>query len=147
MTRFESRFPELAAELQRAPIAKQRATCLAACEYAIAQTKIEHPLVMEALRKMRVGEVLSDKHERGLEELVEQLDNEYFDLAEAFDEGRASRSDYQKPFAKARAVASVLYACDPNPYNAASEAIYEADAITDQDDPSVLVPMIKAILE
>ena len=147
MTRFESQFPELAAELQRAPIAKQRAACLAACEYAVAQTKIEHPLVIEALRMMCVGEVLSDKHKRELEELVEQLDNEYFDLAEAFEEGGISRSDYQKPFAKARAVASVLYAFDPNPYDAASEAIYEADAVTDEDAPGVLVPTIKAILE
>jgi hypothetical protein len=147
MNRFEYQFPELAAELRRAPLEKQRVACLAACEYAVAQTKIDYPLVMEALAKMRGGEVITDKHKRELEALIEQLDNEYFILAEASDEGRGSSRDYQEPFSKARAVASVLYAFDLNPYEAASEAIYEADAVTDENDPGVLAPTIKAVLK
>src|SRR5690349_15220251 len=102
--RFEYQFPELATELQRAPAAKLRAACLTACEYAVRQAKIEHPLVTDALMKMRAGEIITDKHKRELEALIERLDNEYFDLAEAFDEGCASVSDYQRSFAKARAV-------------------------------------------
>jgi hypothetical protein len=147
MTRFENRFPELAAELHRAPVEKQRAACQVACEYAVTQAKIDHPLVTEARGKMRAGETISYEHRRCLESLIEQLDNEYFDLAVAFDEGNASVSDYQKPFAKARAVSSVLRAFDADPYNAASEAIYEADAVTDEDDADVLVPAIKAVLK
>lgn len=147
MTRFEYQFPGLAAELQRAPIEIQRAACLAACEYAVAQSKIEQPIVLESLRKMRDGKIITDKDKHDLEALVEQLDNEYFDLAEAFDEGRIIMRNYQMLFAKARAGASVLYAFDPNPYEAASEAIYEASAVTDEADARVLITAIMAILE
>ena len=146
MARLESQFPELASELQQASVEKLRAACVAACEYAVAQAQIEHALVMDALGRLRAGEDITEKRKE-LENLVEQLDEEYFDLADAFAEGRASMSDYQKPFAKARAVALLLYAFDPNPCDAASEAIYEAHAVTDEDDPGKLIPAIMAILK
>jgi hypothetical protein len=145
MTRFEYQFPELAAELRRSSVEKRRAAALAACEYAVAQAQIVHPLVMDALSRLRAGEDIGEKR-KDLDNLVEQLDQEYFDLADAFREARAGMSDYQKPFAKARAVASLLYAFDPNPYEAASEAIYEAAAVTDEDDPGKLIPAIMAVL-
>jgi hypothetical protein len=147
MTRFENQFPDLAAKLKQASVEKQRAVCLAACEYAVARAKIEDPLVMEALGKLRAREVVTIKHKRELEALVEKLDSEYFELAGAFNEGRASLDDYQEPFSKARAVASVLYAFHNNAYNAASEAIYEAEAVTDEDALDMLVPIIEAILK
>jgi hypothetical protein len=73
-----------------------------------------------------------------LERLLEQLDNEYFALAEASQEGLAHECDYQKTYAKARAVASVLGAFKPNPYDAACEAIYEASATTEEADDDLL---------
>ena len=51
MTPLEMLSPDLAAKIQRASAAKQRAASLAACEFAIAHAKVEHPLVKQASKR------------------------------------------------------------------------------------------------
>ena len=67
----------------------------------------------------------------GLDTLVAQLDDEYFQLQEAEEEGQASSEDYMRVFGQARAVAAVAFAGGDDPFEAATEAIYEAAATTD----------------
>ena len=145
MTGLEDVSPDLAGKLQWASAAKQRAACLAACEFAVGQAKIEHPLVDRALKKLRSAGVLLPAEKDELDALAAQLDEDYFDLQEAAEEGRASTQDYLAVFAKARAVAALSCAGDEDTLRAATEAVYEAAATT--DDKEGLVARILAVLE
>jgi hypothetical protein len=146
MTRLETLLPELAAMLELAPVAKLRAACVAACDYAVTEAKIQHPLVMEVVKKMREGTVITQDQRRQLEAIVARLDEDYFDMAKAFDEGRASAATYRRLFSQARAVACILFALEENPFHAATEAIYEAAAVPEGENSSELVSAIKAAL-
>jgi hypothetical protein len=145
MTRLEILSPDVADKLQRASAAKQRAASLAACEFAVAHTRVEHRLVDEALRTLRAAGVLTPNEKAELDALAAQLDEDYFALQEAAEEGQASTEDYLAMFAKARAVAALACAGDENALQAATEAIYEAAATADDKDG--LLACILAVLE
>lgn len=145
MTRLETLSPDLAVKMQRASAAKQRAASLAACEFAISHAKVEHPLVKQALKKVRAAGVLTPKEKAELDALAAQLDEEYFALQEAAEEGQASSEDYMRVFGQARAVAALAFAGGEDAFQAATEAIYEAAATT--DDKEELSARILSVLE
>lgn len=145
MTRLETLSPDLAGTLQRASAAKQRAASLAASEFAIARAKVEHPLVQRALEKVRRAGVLTPEDKAELDALAGQLDEEYFALQEAAEEGRASTEDYMRMFGQARAVAALAFAGGEDALQAATEAIYEAAATT--DDKEELAALIQSALQ
>lgn len=145
MTRLETLSPDLAAKMQRASAIKQRAASLAACEFAISRAKVEHPLVEKALKKMRATGVLAPKEKAELDALAAQLDEEYFALQEAAEEGQARTEDYMRVFGQARAVAALSFAGGDDASQSAAEAIYEAAATT--DDKEELSIHILSVLE
>jgi len=144
MTRLETLEPGLADRLQRASATTQRRAALAACDFAVGQSKIEHPLVKEVLEKLRAGNALESKERAELEALVLRLDEEYLDLQEAAENGRVTTNDYLRVFRQARAAASILSAFHDNPIQASHEAVYEAAAIT--DEPAQLFARIDEVL-
>jgi hypothetical protein len=75
--------------------------------------------------------VLGPEEKAALQALSAQLDEEYHTLQEAAEEGRASVDDYMKVFGQARAVAALCFTGSEDAYCAATEAIYEAAATTD----------------
>jgi hypothetical protein len=145
MTRLDCVLPDLAAKLQASLPPKQRAAALVACEFAIAHAQVQHPLVQSTLDKLRATGVLSVNERRDLDALTVRLDNEYFDLQEAAEQGKASREDYLRAFEKARAVAALSYAGRENSLEAANEAICEAAATV--DDRRRLVALLEAVLK
>src|SRR5258705_12123170 len=145
MNRLEALSPELAARLHQASAANQRAVCLAACEFAVAHTKIEHPLVGRALKRVRAAGVFTAEESADLDALVSRLDEEYFDLQKVAEEGLASTDDYMRAFAQARAVAALSFAGGKNAFEAATETVYEAAATT--DDKEKLFALIESILK
>ena len=145
MTRLETLSPDLAGKLRRASAAKQRAAGLAACEFAVSHAKVEHALVEKALEKVRAAGVLTPKEKAELDALAAQLDEEYFALQEAAEEGRASTEDYMGLFGQARAVAALAFAGGEDALQAATEAIYEAAATT--DDRQELAALIESALQ
>jgi hypothetical protein len=145
VTRLETLSPDLAGKLERASAAKQRAASLAASEFAVARAKVEHPLVEKALTKVRATGVLTPKEKAELDALVARLDEEYFALQEAAEEGRASTEDYMRVFGQARAVAALSFAGGDDPFQAATEAIYEAAATT--DDKEDLAALLQSALQ
>lgn len=145
MTRLETLSPDLAAKIQRASAAKQRAASLAACEFAISHAKVEHPLVKRALERVRALGVFTPDEKAELEALAAQLDEEYFTLQEAAEEGRASTEDYMRVFSQARAVAALAFAGGEDASQAVTEAIYEAAATTDNKEE--LSARILSVLE
>jgi intracellular sulfur oxidation DsrE/DsrF family protein len=70
MIRLEALSPDLAVKLRRASTDKQRAACLAACEFAVAHTKVDHPLVVKALKKVRAAGVFTAKERADMDALV-----------------------------------------------------------------------------
>src|SRR5947209_3184809 len=130
MKRLETLSAELVEKLCRAPPAKQRKATLAACEFAIVHSKLENPLVQEALTSLRASGEFSPQHPAQLEALAARLDEEYLDLHEAAEEGRATTADYLPAFEKALAVAALAFAGNEDPFEASTEAVYEAAIAT-----------------
>ena len=129
MTRLETLAPDLADKLRRASPVKQRAASVAASEFAITHAKVEHPLVEKALEKVRAGGVLTPKDKAEIDALVARLDEEYFELQEAAEEGRASTEDYLRVFGQARAVAALSFAGNEDAFAEVGRVM--ADAIAD----------------
>ena len=134
MSRLETMCPKLAAKLELVSAAKQRAATLVACEFAISHAKVEHPLIDKTLKRVRAAGVLTPKEKAELDALAAQLDEEYFALQDAAEEGRASTEDYMRVFGQARAVAALFFAGGEDAFQAATEAIYEAAASTDDKE-------------
>jgi hypothetical protein len=78
-----------------------------------------------------------------LASLVDELDEIAWSIQEAVDEG-SSGTEYLSAFGRARAVAAVLYATDPDPEIAALEAVYEAGSAT-ADDLAVIAVVEEAL--
>lgn len=145
MNRLETLLPDLAGKMRRASTTKQRAASLAASEFAIDRAKIGHPLVVNALGKMRATGILTPKDRAELDALAAQLDEEYFALQEAAEAGQAGIEDYMRPFRQARAVAALAFAGGEDALQAAEEAIYEAAATT--DDKEDLAASVQSALQ
>jgi hypothetical protein len=134
MTRLETLSPDLARKLEGASVAKQRAAALAACQFAISHAQVNHPLVKNALQRVRAASVLTPEEKAGLDGLAAQLDEEYLAMQEAADKGRVSTADYMRLFGQARAVAALSFAGGEDAFHAATEAIYEAAATSDDNE-------------
>lgn len=145
MTRLERLSPDLADRLRHASPPKQRAAALAACEFAVAHTKVEYAIVEKALKKVRAAGVLAPTERAELDALAAQLDEEYFVLQDAAEEGRASTEDYMRRFSEARAIAALSFVGGEDAFQAATEAIYEAAATT--DDNEALTSIIQSALQ
>jgi hypothetical protein len=134
MNRLDALSPELARQLRHASAALQSAVAVAACEYAIACARVRHPIVDEALGKLREGRVLRSSTKADLNALVETLDEQYFKLQDAAEDGLASNYASQQVFGQVRAVAALVSAFNADHCEASMEAVYEAAAVTDQSE-------------
>ncbi|MCC3572677.1 MAG: hypothetical protein JGK30_12435 [Microcoleus sp. PH2017_40_RAT_O_B] len=118
--------------LKQSTISELRNAAKTACQFALERTNFSHPILeegLEALEKSQCGDVsLQNK----LQSLVDRLDEIQWDLQEKMAEGSIELSDYLAAFHTARAVNSLYFALNADPFVAASEAIYEAHAATDE---------------
>jgi hypothetical protein len=138
---------DLVDKLRRASTAKQRAASLVASEFAISHSRVEHPLVLKALEKVRRTGVLTPKEKTEVDKLAAQLDEEYFDLQEAAEQGRGSEEEYLRMFAKARAVAAVSFAGNEDAFQGAAESIYEAAATIIGENKGDLFALVESVLK
>ena len=130
--------------LRHAPENRQRAASLAACEFAVAHTGLVAPVVEQTLCTLRASRPISAESRHALETLAQQLDENYFDLPEAAEEGNAPEDARKLAFSRARAASALAFAADENALEAASEAIYEAAATVD-DNKDLLAVVSKAL--
>lgn len=145
MNRLETLSSDLAAQLRLATAAKQNAAALAACEFGIAHAKVDDPMVGETLRCLRTGDSLTTENRSQIDSLAARLDEEYLDLQEAAEAGKATSADYLRRFAEARAVAALAFLCKKDGVWAVEDAIYEA-AVAAGDDKPHLLTIVQAIL-
>lgn len=138
--------PELFAELRVAPAELQRAASLAAAEYALARTKTNKPVVDEVINDLRNGKSIPPGKRQALENIAGEFDNQYFDLKEAEEEDDTNDQAWLSSFLNARAVAALSFATLPDPFEAASEAVYEAAATIESDDKRELFAVIRNVI-
>ena len=142
--RIDALSESLARQLRQAPSINQRAAAFAACEFAIKRTQCQIPAVLSLLEKLRFGQAaIEDSHV--LAEIVEKLDDEYFNAQESDDSSDADGVAALATFSLARAVASLAFAFRSDAFESAAEAIYEASVST--DDPDDLLEIVRATLE
>ncbi|MFM7038313.1 MAG: hypothetical protein ACKO2L_11390 [Planctomycetaceae bacterium] len=144
MSRLESVSRSLAASLRQVSDRQQRAACLAACEFAVEHSGVDSPVVEHALQALRQSKPVAPQVKRDLEALTQRLDDEYFDLQEAAENGTASEDEWKRAFSQARAASALVFASGDDAFEAASQAIYEATATVD-DNSELVVIVAKAM--
>jgi hypothetical protein len=145
MDRLEILSSRVSEKFRLAPISRQRAACLAACEIAIAASKTEDPLARDALLQFRAGHGFAPERKAQIDVQAARLDQEYLDVQDAVEKGEATTTDYLHIFAKARAMAALSFAAGNSP-DALREAIYEAAAAVG-GDKSRFLSLIESTLE
>jgi hypothetical protein len=118
--------PSLVAALDAAQPTQRRAASLAAVAFAVTANASTQPILDAALQVLRVGSLADTEILTAVNELVSQLDDHYFSLAELAESGGASQDTVLVAFQQARAANALAFALAGQ----ADEAIYEAFAAT-----------------
>jgi hypothetical protein len=117
--------------LEHASSEELRAIALQSCRIALGKSGLESPLISEALNALESGLLDNAYLREKVNGLVEELDNEAWDLQDAWEEGSAKREEYLLAFAKARSANAVYFALHSSPNIAAAETLYETYYATD----------------
>jgi hypothetical protein len=138
------RHPEFVGLAQGARNSARQAAIFAA-RRALDGTPVPRAPVAEVLRALEESDIGSAVRLRGaLEALVEELDNEYFDLSDS--SGASNSSEARTAFARARAVNALACALEVDPVEAALDAIYEAQASLPEAEVDNFLDSAKALL-
>jgi len=132
MERLSMLAPDLARSIQGLDGTRARQIARMAAALAIEGTGVTDKRVRRALELLGSTE-LDDAQRRDLSSLTAEFDKRYWTAGEKRDAGETSEEEYLEAFARARAVASVAMAADPDPVHAALEAAYEAHAALGDD--------------
>jgi len=124
------------------------------CKFALERSDLSSPFIDEAMGFLEKGHSVPDPVKTDLQDLVDRLDKQYFDLKDAAEAADSNASDrgvddpgakWHLMFHKARAATSVLFACDEDPLFAAAEAVEEA-RVAAHDDTDGLTRLVTAAL-
>lgn len=132
-SRLELISPNLVKKLSQADEKILQRITSKVCEIALRQTDINSPLINQFKESENVeGTTLIDRSSlrQELKSYIDQLDEIQWDLKEQVDSGSESLENYLQAFCNARVINALYYALDANPYLAAAESIYEANAAT-----------------
>lgn len=129
--RLELLDADLSARLEKASISQLRNAAKIAGRFALDRANLSHPILDRTLEAIELGNSGDSSLKLQLESFVNTLDEVQWDLQEKLDEDSAKLSTYQAAFRRARAANSVYFALNAEAFTAATEAIYEAHAATD----------------
>lgn len=132
-------------ELVSADGSRLRRVAAAICKFAIERAGLESHLVNEAMRYLVSGQAVPMRIRTDLEDLVDQLDETYFDLKEVAEATNKGDETWHPMFHKARAAAAVLFACEEDPLRAASESAFEANAAAHDDTEALKKVMLESL--
>lgn len=145
MDRLETLSKDLSKKIKQATSQKKIELIFTACDFAIKKSQINHPLLDKILKEIKANREISQSEKSELEKVAYELDNKYFDLQEASENGLASTEDYLEAFSKARAVFALLFAFNEDLTMAVSEVIYEASSTI--DDKNEFFSLIDSVIE
>ncbi len=130
---------DLAGQVERATDAEKRAICLAICKGVTAITRLDEPVIGQALRSLVDGSYGDPVLAASVEHLVEQLDDRYFAAQRRYHEGKEDEVVYRDLFRKARAANAVLFALNHDPFVAATHSVYETYAALGESETQSLI--------
>lgn len=131
MMRLETLDKELAARIRVAKPCQQRAASLIACQVALHEVQMDINIVLQATEELRIKGVISHQQIAELNELVDQLDDAYFDLLVRSEDEPDLMPEAMCFFRQARAVSALSFAGGTDSLSAAMESIYEASIALD----------------
>jgi hypothetical protein len=134
--------PVLAEACEDAGPAQLRAMSEVGARLAVTEAGLGGAEVAAALDALTAGRFGEGPDREALGVLVEALDEEAFDLQDAFEDGTASEETYMDAFRRARAGTSLHWALHADPRRAAANALYEAIAALDERP----APLERAVL-
>jgi hypothetical protein len=118
----------LAGKLEGQPPSQLRkAACIAAL-LAVKHTKLADSRLDAALAAVRYGTSGGPAECSSADHVTGELDEIAWDTQDKVDEGTLSYEAYREAFGRARAAAAVGFALKADPFEAALEGIYEAQA-------------------
>lgn len=128
MSRLSTIAADLAEQLNNCSTSQLRKVASSAALFAVDRTNLVDPRLDGALATIRVS-APGDRNEcSNALRVTEELDERAWDIREKVDDGTLPKHAYLEAFRKARAAASVGFALELNPLQAALEAVYEAKA-------------------
>lgn len=143
MTRLASISKALDGRLRAVSPERRTAAVQHACNVA-AESQPNLDVAMERARAFLVNEgQVPPNLASELSTLVDKYDEEYFNLQELAEEGKAGVDDWRRPFSLARLASALSFGVTPTEFDTAAEAIYEA--LTVFDDPSTLIAELERI--
>jgi hypothetical protein len=119
---------ELVEQLQVQPTERLRRAAADTASLAVQQLRLADPRLDAALAALREGKFGDTGERSAVQQLTRELDLIAWEAQKTAEERNSSMQPYYAAFARARAAASVKWALDSNPLNAALEAVYEAQA-------------------
>jgi len=138
-TRLETVSCDLVDEIEKASDAQRRAISGTVAALAVRRCGLSDPSVETGLLSLKSGSFGPGPVPSAIAQVVEALDNRYFQAQELFEAGQGEKATYQDLFAKARAASAVLFALGPDAFQAAAESVYEAVSALGIDEPRSVV--------
>ena len=123
ISRLSTKDPELDALLQAADVSLRKNAAWLAAQAAVVHTQLGTDRRYLAIQPQTAEQ---------LDALVQELDEEYFDLQDLIEVGKATEQQVVDAFSKARAAAAVFFAFNGE----FGEAVYEA--LSSCDDPATI---------
>jgi len=119
---------DLADQLERANENQLRAAALLAVRFALARIPLMEPAIAEGLQALEEHRYGDQDVRSRVEAVVRKYDEQQWGLQE---DGQGDSPAYSDAFEKARAANALYYALDPDPWLAATRAIYDTEAATE----------------
>jgi len=132
-SRLELDAPDLVEQLKRLQAPQLRRVAIGAARVALEHAGVQNPILEEALRTLDEGHSVSEELRSKVEEVVNELDDRYFELQEAEGHFQKEHGPSAQAYCRARAANAVLFAVHHDPFEAAMEALYEANYALDED--------------
>jgi len=132
ISRLSSKDPELDALLQAADVSLRKSAAWQAAGAAVVHTQLETDIRYLAITVQTA---------ENLDALVQELDDEYFNLQDLADDGKATDEQVLEAFSRARAAAAVFFAFTGD----FTESVYEA--LSSSDEPSAISLVARKALE
>jgi hypothetical protein len=147
MTTFEllkQQNPELAGLIEIANENQLRRISSAIAHSIVEHSALSQPLITKALQHLNTPPYSNVELRELVQKIAEQLDEEYFNLQDLCEDGKATKAQVSVAFTKARAATAVASALGEIAFNAAAETAYEANA--GDDGSKNLTEIAKKIL-
>ena len=137
--RLSTLAPDLVTLLGEASETELRTVSQEVVNSTLERNGLHDPRIDAALATLRRASFGETAERNDLKAFEEELDNIAWDIQDRVEQGDAPREDYLRAFARARTAATLWFALDRDPLQAALESTYEACAATSQQEVRTIV--------